>query len=441
MRTRASSDIPNNQPSEIGRVRRPKVIKFPRWAAVCFSGTALIAGFLLAGCTAQEASEEAPTVTVQVDAAEKEPIHRMVTSDAILYPRDQAAIVPRISAPVKKFYVDRGSPVHAGQLLAELDNTDLQGSVTENQGGYQQAEASYQSAVQKAEQDLQLAKEQLDAQQKLFDSRQALYKQGAVSAKDVQDANIALTQAQSQYAVAQKQYDLKAAEGQLTAAKGKTASAEAQLGYARIVSPINGVVTDRPVYAGETAPSGSAILTVMDLSQVVARAHVSQEEAALLKVGDTATLTQPGQPGSFPGKVTLVSPALDPNSTTVEVWVQAANPTGKLKPGSNVRAAIVSQTVPNAVVAPAAALLTDPDGITSVIVLDSDNKPHKQHVKVGIRNGDDVQITDGLKGGERVVTVGAFELDKEDDDVLAKTKIQVQAPPKIPDEDDDEDSN
>lgn len=412
-----------------------------RRTAACFIGVALLAGFFFSGCTSQEASEESPTVTVQVDAAEKETIHRLVTSDAVLYPVDQAAIVPRISAPVKKFYVDRGSMVHTGQLLAELDNTDLQGSLTENQGGYQQAEASYQSAVQKAEQDLKLAKEQLDAQQKLYDSRESLFKQGATSAKDVQDARIGLTQAQDQYAVAQKQYDLKAAEGQLTAAKGKTTSAEAQLSYSKIVSPINGVVTDRPIYAGETAASGSPILTVMNLSQVVARAHVSQDQAATLKVGDAATLTQAGQTSSFPGKVTLVSPALDPNSTTVEVWVQAANPGGKLKPGSSVRVAIVSQTVPNAVVAPAAALLTDPDGVTSVIVLDSDNKPHKQHVKVGIRNGDDVQITDGLKGNERVVTVGAFELDKEDDDVLAKTKIQVQAPPKIPDEDEDEDSN
>jgi HlyD family secretion protein len=440
MRKRADTIVSKNRQSVLDPLERSNGINFSRWTALCFMGTVLIAGFFFSGCTPQEASEESPTVTVQVDAVEKEAIHRMVTSEATLYPRDQVAIVPKISAPVRKFYVDRGSVVHEGQLLAELENKDLEGSLTENQGGYQQAEASYQSAVQKAEQDLKLAKQQLDAQQKLYDSRESLFKQGAVSAKDVQDADIGLTQAQGQYAVAQKQYDLKAAEGQLTAAKGKTASAEAQLGYAKIVSPINGVVTDRPVYAGETAPAGSPILTVMDLSQVVARAHVSQEEAATLKVGDTATLTQPGQPGSFPGKVTLVSPALDPNSTTVEVWVQAPNPGGKLKPGSNVRAAIVSQTVPDAVVAPAAALLTDPDGITSVIVLDSDNKPHKQHVKVGIRNGDDVQITDGLKGGERVVTIGAFELDKEDDDVLAKTKIQVQAPPKIPDED-DEDSN
>ena len=73
-----------------------------------------------------------------------------------------------------------------------------------------------------------------------------------------------------------------------------------------------------------------------------------------------------------------------------------------------------------------------------MIVLDNDNKPHKKKVKVGIRDGDEVQITEGLQGGERVVTVGAFALSQEDDPILAKTTIQVQAP-KMPDEDDDDD--
>ena len=147
------------------------------------------------------------------------------------------------------------------------------------------------------------------------------------------------------------------------------------MSYARIVSPIDGVVTDRPIYPGEHAPSGAPILTVMDLSQVIARAHVAQQEAAELKAGDPAKISVPGQSDDFPGKVTLVSPALDPNSTTVEVWVQAANPGGKLKPGSSVRVAIVSETVPKALVVPVAAILTGPDGATSVITLDASNKP------------------------------------------------------------------
>jgi RND family efflux transporter MFP subunit len=166
----------------------------------------------------------------------------------------------------------------------------------------------------------------------------------------------------------------------------------------------------------------------MDLSQVIARAHIAQQEAAELKTGDPAKISVPGGSEEFSGKVTLVSPALDPNSTTVEVWVQAANPSGKLKPGSSVRVAIVSETVPNAIVVPVTAILTGPDGATSVFTLDASNKPTRQPVKVGIRTDTGAQITDGLKGGERVVTVGAFELDKEDESVLAKTKIQVEAP-------------
>jgi multidrug efflux pump subunit AcrA (membrane-fusion protein) len=312
-------------------------------------------------------------------------------------------------------------------LLAELENQDLVGAAAESQGGYQQADATYQQALQKAQQDLRLSKQQLDAAQRLLDSRQNLFKEGAASAKDVDDASVALTQAQNQYALAQKQLDLKMAEGGLTAAKGKSASAEAQLSYTRITSPIDGVVTDRPIYQGETAPSGSPIITVMNLSEVIARAHVSQQDSALIKVGDAANVALPQVPEAH-GKVTLVSPALDPGSTTVEVWVRVPNPQGLLKPGGSARVSIVTQTVPNAIIAPTAALLTDSEGTTSVMVLDTDNKVSRKRVKVGIRDGRTMQVLDGLKKGDRIVTVGAFVLDRMDEDVLPKVTIQVQAP-------------
>jgi HlyD family secretion protein len=411
-----------------------------RLALMALLGTVFVASSFLSGCSAKpEGAEAAPTVAVQVDAAESEAIQRKVIADAILYPLDQAAIVPKIAAPVKKFYVERGSEVHAGQLLAELESADLAAALTDNQGGVAQAQASYDAAVQKAQQDLQLTKETLDSAQRLYDSRQALYKQGAAAAKDVDDARLSLLQAQTQYQAAQKQLDLKVAEGALSSAKGKTAGAEAQLGYSKIMSPIDGVVTDRPVYPGEMPASGSPLLTVMNLSQVIARAHVSQEQAALIRVGNAATISAPGVTPAVKGKVTLVSPALDPNSTTVEVWVQAPNPKGQLKPGGGASVTVVTETVPKAIVIPTAALLTDSEGQTTVMTLDTDNKPHKKKVKIGIRNADDTQVTDGLKGGERVVTVGAFQLASEDDDVLAKTTVQVQAP-KVPDEDDDDDN-
>jgi RND family efflux transporter MFP subunit len=399
----------------------------------------LAGGLLFSGCGAKGEVEASPTVTVQVDAAEKGPIQRKVVTDAVLYPLDQAAIVPRVVSSVKKWYVDKGSHVKAGQLLGELENQDLAGAAMKSQGGYAQAEVTYQMTVQKSAQDLKFAKQSLDSAQKFYDGRAALFKEGAVSAKDLDDASVALSQAKNTYDLSQKQYDLKVAEGAMNAAKGDTENANATLGYTKITSPISGVVTDRPNYPGETPAAGNPVITVMNLSQIVARSHVAQLEAASLKVGDPATITIPGQATLVKGKVTLVSPAVDPNSTTVEVWVQAPNPKESLRPGTSVRVAMVAQTVAQAVVIPQAALLTSPDGVNSVIVLDSDNKPSKKKVKIGIRDSESktVQVTDGLQGGERVVTVGAFELASEDDPVLAKTQIQVQAP-KMPDEDEDE---
>src|SRR5260370_38273062 len=122
----------------------------------------------------------------------------------------------------------------------------------------------------------------------------------------------------------------------------------------------------------------------MNLAQIVARAHVDQQEASQLKVGDSATISVPGQPGALKGKVSLVSPALDPNSTTVEIWVQAPNPGERLKPGTNVQVQIVAQAIPHAIVIPAEPLLTSPQGANSAISFNTDKKPHKKKRKVAI---------------------------------------------------------
>ena len=227
---------------------------------------------------------------------------------------------------------------------------------------------------------------------------------------------------------------VRAAAAQRDAAKARYENTQVQLSYSRITSPIDGVVTDRPIFAGEMAASGTPMITIMDVSQVIARAHVSQDDARHLKVGDAANLVPADASALIPAKVTVISPALDPLNTTVEIWVQAANSSGRLKPGTSLRAEMIAETVASALVIPQAAVLTSPSGNTSVMVVDSENKPHKKPVMLGIREGGNVQITEGLQSGERVVTVGAFELAKLEEDILAKTKVQIQ-PPKEEEED------
>jgi RND family efflux transporter MFP subunit len=218
-----------------------------------------------------------------------------------------------------------------------------------------------------------------------------------------------------------KQQELKGFEGQLSSAKGKYLGAQAQYSYSEIRSPIDGVVTDRPLYAGEMPSTGMPLITVMDLSRVIARAHIPQQDAATLKVGDPATIAVPGIEKPAEGKVTLISPALDPNSTTVEVWVQAKNTDQTLQPGTSVRLSMISKTVPDALVIPISALLTAADGSTTVMVIGSDQHAHQSAVKAGIRQDDNVQILEGLKEGQTVVAVGGYGL-PDNTKVLLETK-------------------
>ncbi|MGA8489500.1 MAG: efflux RND transporter periplasmic adaptor subunit, partial [Terriglobales bacterium] len=392
------------------------------------------------GCS-KEPAEKEPVVPVQVAAVEKTTIQRTVVAEAVLYPLAQSAIVPKISAPVKTFLVTRGSRVREGQLLAVLEHQDLAAAAVDTKGTYDQAQATYEistaadlpAEMQKAQLEAQAAKQMLDAQQKVYDSRQELFQQGALPRKELDQSRVDLTQARNQYEIAQehlaamqaigRQQTLKSAAGQLESAKGKYLGATAQLSYAEIRSPISGVIADRPLYPGEMAAAGTPLLTVMDISQVVARAHIPQHDAALLKLGDTATITARGEEQPVEGKITVISPALDPNSTTVEVWVQAKNPEQRLKPGTSVQLSMLARTIPDALVAPAASLLTADDGSTSVMLAGSDNRAHQKPVKVGVRQGNEVQILEGVQAGDRVVAAGVYGLPDN-----TQIKVEEQKP-------------
>ncbi len=397
----------------------------------------MVSGLIMVGCSSEETLKD-PTVTVQVAAVEKTTIQHTIHTQAILFPRQQAAIVPKISAPVQRFLVKRGSPVHEGELLAVLENRDLSAAAQDTKGAYDQAEAAYQTTtasslpeeIQKAEADAQQAQQALDAQEKVYESRQKLFEQGALPRKELDQSRVEITQARNQHAIAKKhleqllaigkQQALKSAAGQLESAKGKYLGAQAQLSYSEIRSPIDGVVTDRPLYPGEMAAAGTALLTVMDISSVIAKAHIPQNDAAVLKIGDKGTMTVSGIEQPIEGTVTVVSPALDPNSTTVEVWLETKNPKQALKPGTSVQLSLTAQTVKDALVVPASSVITAPDGTTSVMLAGSDGVAHQKAVKVGIRNGDDIQILDGLTAADKVVTTGAYGLPD-------KTKIKVEA--------------
>ena len=420
----------------------------PRAALLAIAAVGLL---LLASCTkkTEAGGSEAPA-PVQVTAATQETIRRTVEADGALFAQDQASVVPKISAPVQKFLVNRGDHVQAGQVLATLENRDLIAAVNQAKGQLAQAESNLRATTSanvpeqltKAQTDVASAQQAAEAARVLVENRKKMFQEGALARKLVDDAEVAHAQAKSQLEAALehlrvlnsagKEEQIKGAQAQVETARAQLQAAEAQLAYAEVRSPVSGVIADRPVNAGEMASPGTPLLTIMDISRVVARVNVPQSQSTAVKVGQTATLTQTGGTETVEGRVTVVSPATDPNTTTVQVWIIAPNLGDRFKPGAAVHASIVAETIRNAVVVPASAILPGEEGGTAVLTVSPDSTAHLRGVDLGVRYGDKVQIVRGVNPGDEVVISGGLGVDDK-----AKVKI-VGATEEKPDEDDDE---
>ena len=415
--------------------KTPERVSAARRLAASSLGCVIL--LLAFGCSKKESAPDV-VVTVQASHPESGAIIEQINADAVLAPVAQAAISPKITAPVKKFYVQRGSRVKAGELLATLENSDLEAAAMDNEGSYNAAQAAYQTSTkaqvpedyQRAQLDLAQAKANLDLNQSIVNSRKQLFTEGAIPGRDLDTAVAALVQAQAAYDTARQHLEsmqnvsreaaLKSAQGQLTSAKGKYLGAEAQVSYSEIHSPINGVVTDRPLFAGETAAAGAPLITVMETSELLAKIHISQSVAQRMKLGDAASITVPGLADPVPAKVSLISPALDPGSTTIEVWLKVGNQDGALKAGTPVHVAIQGRSVQNVLKVPLSALLTADDGSKFVMVAGTDGTAHKKPIQTGIQDSTDIQVKSGLSASDMVITTGAYGLDEG-------TKVKVGA--------------
>jgi HlyD family secretion protein len=180
------------------------------------------------------------------------------------------------------------------------------------------------------------------------------------------------------------------------------------------------VVTDRPLFAGETAAAGSPVITVMDTSALLAKLHVSQLQAQQLSLGAPASIAVPGVTDPVPAKVSLISPALDPGSTTVEVWLRVENPKGAFKAGTPVRTTITGRTASNGLIVPLEAVQTGPDGESKFVLVIHDGATAKRPVTLGIVTTESAQILKGLSPADTVITTGAYGLDEG-------TKVKVGA--------------
>ena len=386
---------------------------------------------LFVSACGKQASEQTPSVlvTVQAEHPRQGSIAQHVSADAVLSPLAQAALSPRIAAPVHRFYVQRGSHVRAGELLATLDSRDLEAAEIDTQGSYTAAKAALAATsgaqvpeeMQRARLDVTQAKAALDLDRDIVSARQALFAQGAIPGRDLDTARATLGQSQAAYAIANEHLSsleavarkaaLEQAQGAAESAKGRYLGAEAQLAYAEIRSPIAGVVTDRALFAGETAAAGTPLLTVMDTSSLLAKVHLAQSAAQAIHVGDTAQVCIPGMAEPRAAVVSLVSPALDPGSTTLEVWIRIDNRDGALKAGTPVQASLAGRAVQHTLLIPASAVFEMQGSGSYVLVVGSDGEAHMRNLTIGIVDKGKAQVVDGLSASDLVIVNGGYGLD------------------------------
>ena len=162
----------------------------------------------------------------------------------------------------------------------------------------------------------------------------------------------------------------------------------------------------------------------MDTSALIAKLHIAQMQAQQLSVGAPATITVPGIDDPVPAKVSLISPALDPGSTTVEVWLRVENPKGDAQ-GRHARPRLHHRTHRPRTPSPFPPRPSRPAPTApakSVMVIAADGTAHKKAVTLGIQNAEDVQVLTGVTAADMVITTGAYGLDEG-------TKVKIGTDP------------
>jgi HlyD family secretion protein len=380
---------------------------------------------------ADEESAADVTVSVQVAKAVRGAIADEITAVATLAARREASIMPKVTAPIARMALLKNRSVHGGEVLAVLESRDLSAQRAEAEAAVVEAQAAAhatangsvplvdaqdQKSVRDAEASLVNAKKTLERRQVLFD-------QGGISKKELEASQLAVTQAEGDLRLAESSSalhrgvtnaaDITVAEAKARQAGNRLTALDAQLGYAIVRAPFEGTITEQFQYQGELAAPGTKMLTIADVSTLIARMQLGEATASTLKVGDSVKVMPDDLPGVvLGGTISLVGRGVDAQSRSVEVWVMVPNPGGRLRTNGIARVVIAAQQQTSAIVVPSSAVTLDATNGNSgtVMVVDGSSVAHEVKVRVGTHSGGRTQITSGLAGGETVVTEGNYGL-------------------------------
>ena len=372
-------------------------------------------------------TEKKANIAVQTVKLSKQNVTTSVTATGTVEPVDQVDVGTQVSGIINHIYADYNSPVKKGQLLAELDKTNLQESVNN-------ALAQYNASLN-----------ELNYYQQNYNRQNNMYKSGVISKADYEQAA----------------YQVKNSQETVSQRKTALAQARTNLSYANIYAPIDGIILSREVEEGQTVAATMTTPTLFtiakDITKMQVEANVDEADIGGVEVGQRVSFTVDAYPQEeFSGRVRQVrlSATTESNVVTYTVIIDADNPEQKLKPGLTATITIFTQELKDIDTVPASAIAFSPDTetlqkyyqqnqITAKIpevktgknkekyiwIKNNDGSLSQKLITIGINDGINIQVKSGLTGSEQIVT----SLD-EQTEAVAKSESDGSSPfmPKRP---------
>jgi RND family efflux transporter MFP subunit len=371
----------------------------------------LAGGLTSSACsTADGKSADQPAVPAAIPvspvAATEQPISRFIRATGSLTAEDQAAVAAEVGGRIVATPVERGSAVAEGAELIRISSTEADAQVKEAEANAAQIEARL-GLTNGAPFDVnnvpeaQTARASYELAQNEFNRIKSLLDQRVVSQSEFEQRRTQMEAARQQFDVAKngaaQQYQA------LQAARARVSLARKALSDTVVRAPFAGLVAERTISVGDYVNRGQKVVTVVRIDPLRVMLTVPEQFVSAVAVGAPVSFEVDAYPGrQFSGKIRYVSPALEANQRALTVEAVVPNTTRELKPGLFATARIEQPQRTPGVVVPAAAVQTS-GGTSRVFVVNGENVEERV-ITIGQTLGTDVEITNGLKAGERVAT-------------------------------------
>jgi cobalt-zinc-cadmium efflux system membrane fusion protein len=292
-------------------------------------------------------------------------------------------VITQVGGPVSRILVVPGQKVKVGQPMLDVSSPD-----------YSQLLDAYLKAADSS----RLA-------EKNYAREKDLYQHHAVAQRDLEQAESDRNQAQADLNAAEQGMKILGVRNPSELAKNSTS---AQI---PVLAPIGGEVVERLVSPGQVVQAGQTqAFTISDLSTVWVLANVYQADLALVRSGDDVTVQTDAYPGTFHGRISYVSPALDPNTRTLQARIVVDNPGEKLKRDMYCTVTVTAGSIANAIAVPDSSILRDDNNQPFVYIAIDANQFGRRDVEIGQSENGQTQILKGISVGERVVGDGSLFL-------------------------------